>query len=359
MNVVFRVDSSTAIGSGHLMRCLALAESLDKNGVEITFICRDLGGNLTDEIKHRQMKVITLPCPEFAIKAEADIYSNSLGVRQLVDAHETAVSIGNEIKPDWLIVDHYSIGEEWENYISNYCSKIMVIDDLANRKHYCHLLLDQNYSSENNDRYKVLTPSFCRFLLGPQYSLLRSEFGALRRSDVSFKSAIKRLLIFFTAGDDQGETLKAMNGVKIFSKNKRIDVDVVVGSANLYQQPIEEMCSVHNWGYHCQVNYMPALIAGADIVIGSGGSSNWERCALGVPGLVVILAENQAAIARDLDSAGVVINLGWNTRLESIDYASALAAIGPEKLNFMSLAAYQMVDGAGASRVSDSLKLYF
>jgi UDP-2,4-diacetamido-2,4,6-trideoxy-beta-L-altropyranose hydrolase len=352
MKVVFRVDSATRMGSGHLMRCITLAEELRDQTVQVSFVCRELSGNLIALLRTREMSVFVLPVPTTNPVNPTNNYAAWLGVSQAEDAAQTILALGGE-KPDWLVIDHYGLDVVWEKTLRSYCGRMMVIDDLANRQHDCDVLLDQNYSVESVQRYKALVPKPCQVLLGPSYALLRKEFQILRQQQAGRGKALKQLLVFFTAGDDQGETLKAMQGIALYGKAEQ--VDVVIGSANPDMLAIKSMCITKNWGYHCQVDYMPTLIARADLVIGAGGSSNWERCALGTPALVVILAENQAVIALALDSAGVVINLGWNTNMQATDYATALYAITPQRLASLSEHASRLVDAKGVQRVVEIL----
>jgi UDP-2,4-diacetamido-2,4,6-trideoxy-beta-L-altropyranose hydrolase len=275
-----------------------------------------------------------------------------LGVTQAEDAEQTIQALEGDT-PDWLVVDHYGLDFEWERRLRPFARHIMAIDDLA-REHDCDVLLDQNYSEDRAQRYAGLVPSACLVLLGTHYALLRKEFRVLREH-IEPRSKLENVLVFFTSGDDQGETLKAMRGVEMFGQAKR--VDVVVGRANPNNDTIQKKCEELHWGYHCQVDYMPALIAQADLVIGAGGSSNWERCALGAPALVAILAENQVMIAQALDKAGVVCNLGWCDQLSATDYADALSRMASQYLSNMSREALGVVDAEGAERVADALRL--
>lgn len=352
MKVVFRVDSSTKIGGGHLMRCLTLAEALREYSMQVSFICRDLPGNLITLLRTKDIPIAVLPAPITNPTKHTNDYASMLGVSQAEDADQTLAALNKEI-PDYIIVDHYGLNIEWEQILHPKCKKLMVIDDLANRLHDCDVLLDQNYSVDTTQRYLGLVPRSCKVLLGPSYALLRNEFQTLRLQQTNKIPSLKQLLVFFTAGDDQGETLKAMQGIVLFGK--AVQVDVVIGKGNPDMLAIKAMCAVQHWSYQCQVDYMPALIAQADLVIGGGGSSNWERCALGVPALVVILAENQAAIANALDNAGVIINLGWNSTLQATDYATALNALTTERLAALSERAFQLVDSKGAQRVVEIL----
>lgn len=339
MKVVFRVDASLKMGSGHLMRCLTLAETLREQGVETGFICSELVGNMIALLKQKAMPVSVLP----AASESGDT---------AMDAEQSIVSLNGE-QPDWLVMDHYGLGEDWEIRLRPHVGKLMVIDDLACRHHDCDLLLDQNYSVAGDQRYTGLITPACSVLLGPEYALLRKEFKQIRAHLEPRLRQLKKILVFFTSGDDQGETLKAMQGIELF--RKIVSVDVVTGSANPDNVGIRKMCAELDWGYHCQIDYMPALIAGADLVIGAGGSSNWERCALGVPALVTILADNQAAIAQALDSAGVIRNLGWNFELQAADYAAALNALSDHDLARMSEKALALVDAQGAERIAKVL----
>lgn len=352
MKVVFRVDSATHIGSGHLIRCLTLAEALRDQDVQVSFVCRELSGNLISLLRKKEMAVLVLPVPTINPVKPINDSTALLGGTQAEDAALTIVALEGE-KPDWLVIDHYGLDVVWEKMLRSYCGRMMVIDDLANRYHDCDVLLDQNYSVERTQRYKALVPTSCNVLLGPTYALLRKDFQILRQQQAGRSNALKQLLVFFTAGNDQGETLKAMQGIALFGKAEQ--VDVVIGNANPDMLAIKALCMTRNWSYHCQVDYMPTLIAKADLVIGAGGSSNWERCALGTPALVVILAENQAAITQALDSAGVVINLGWNSKMQATDYATALNSITPERLASLSEQASRLVDAKGAQRVIEQI----
>ena len=337
MKVVFRVDASVQMGSGHLMRCLTLAQELQQRGVQARFICGDHLGNLNDWLQSKGIAITVL--------------SKASGIDVATDAEQTISALSMD-RPDWMVVDHYGLDIEWEQRLRPFVGRILVIDDYTGRRHDCDTLLDQNYAGEDGQRYCGLVPDDCRMLIGPSFAVLRKEFSELRQK-VRRRERLENVLVFFTGGDDQGETLKAMRAVEIFGQVKR--VDVVVGRLNPHNDAINSKCDELDWGFHCQVDYMPTIISKADLVIGAGGSSNWERCALGVPALVAILADNQATIAQDLDSAGVVINLGWAHSLTPDDYAQALKSFDLRRLSDMSDKALKIIDAVGASRVADAL----
>ena len=337
MKVVFRVDASVQMGSGHLMRCLTLAEALQERGVDTRFICRDHVGNLNTWLQKKGFAVTVLP--------QASVVNADM------DAQQTMMSLKAD-RPDWMIVDHYGLDIEWERRLKPLFRRLLVIDDHTGRSHDCDLLLDQNYSGSEAGLYDGLVPVTCKLLLGTDYALLRKEFSELRKH-INYRQYLKNILVFFTGGDDQGETLKAMKGIEMFGL--AMQVNVVVGYSNPHNELVKQKCAELRWGYHCQVDYMPHLISKADLVIGAGGSSNWERCSLGVPALVAILAENQTAIAQELDNAGAVSNLGWFHALQPTDYAAALSSLDAQRISDMSCKAMGIVDASGAKRVAEIL----
>jgi len=348
MKVYFRLDSSFQMGGGHLMRCLTLAVALREQGAQVRFFCRHAVGHLMEALREQHFPVTVL---SVLIQTDQDDrgYPWCEGV-QREDAAQTIQAFAEE-RPDWLVVDHYGLDIEWERRLKPHTGRLMVVDDFTGRHHDCELLIDQNYSAGGELRYNSLVPASCKVLLGPGYALLRKEFKSLRDMLGVRQNGLNNILVFFTAGDDQGATLRAMRGIELFGHVVR--VEVVVGRENPDLEEIKAHCERQGWGYHCEINYMPKLIAQANLVIGAGGSSNWERCALGVPALVVILAENQALIARELDCAGVVCNLGWSSQVMAEDYAAALKMMDSQRLAEMSARALQLVDAVGAHRVAE------
>ena len=348
MKVYFRLDSSFQMGGGHLMRCLTLAVALREQGAQVRFFCRDAVGHLMEALREQHFPVTVLPV---LIQSAQGYSAYPWGEgAQREDAAQT-IQAFCEGRPDWLVVDHYGLDIEWERRLKPHTGRLMVVDDFTGRHHDCELLIDHNYSVGGVMRYNSLVPAACKVLLGPSYALLRKEFKSLRDMSGSRHNELNNILVFFTAGDDQGATLKAMRGIELFGKVDRIEI--VVGRENPDIETIKALCERLGWGYHCEINYMPQLIAQASLVIGAGGSSNWERCALGVPALVVILAENQALIARELACAGVVCNLGWSSQVMAEDYAGALRLMDAQRLGGMSAQALQLVDAMGANRVAE------
>ena len=332
--VVIRVDSSEQIGSGHLMRCLTLAERLRKDGAEVHFISRDLIGSLHRLVTEHEFSLHLLLRHE----AQANLtgYAAWLTVSQTMDAEET-VSILSQIPPvDRLVVDSYALDIVWEQQMRPLVREIFVIDDLANRQHDCDILLDQNFYREMQHRYDGLVPPKCKLLLGPPHALLREEFYAARAHLRERDGRLRRILVFYGGSDVTWETEKAI-GALVQLQLSSVAVDIVVGGSNPRRTHIEDLCAKHDFlHYHCQVSNMTELMANADLCLGAGGTTTWERCFLGLPTIVTAVAENQIEICEDCAAVGYICYLGRWDEVTVGDIAAAVQrCIMPQTLREM------------------------
>jgi UDP-2,4-diacetamido-2,4,6-trideoxy-beta-L-altropyranose hydrolase len=227
----------------------------------------------------------------------------------------------------------------------------MAIDDIANRRHDCDLLLDQNVLSGTDSGYLDLIPRHCRLLLGPHYAMLRPEFAKARANLSQRDGDLKRIFVFFGGSDPTNETTKAIEGLLQLDRPNLI-IDVVVGSANPHREQVCKLCeSSPNLTYHCQVDNMAELMAKADVSIGAGGSASWERCCLSLPAIVTVLADNQEAIAASLANIGALCNLGRSSNLSPSDYSAAITGLTQPDLRHMARMAGALVDGQGTQRL--------
>lgn len=314
-NIVFRVDSSWQIGSGHLMRCLTLANQL-KEKARIIFICRDLPGNINYLIEENGFQMLLLPRePE---DSSLHGYAKWLTVTQKTDFEQTKeLLLGKSVF--CLVVDSYAIDVKWEEKIRPLVKKIMVIDDLANRRHDCDILLDQSYYEEPEKRYKNLVPNNCLLLLGVKYLLLREEFYQTRKTVLKRYESIKNIFVFLGGSDSNGTTMKVLNTLDCFS-DKKFTVNVVVGKSNVHLKEISLFCNERSkYNYFLQVNNLAQLMSEADIAIGAGGLTMWERCFLGLPSLVIALAENQVDNCKLFEEKGFIKYLGMENKLTQKD----------------------------------------
>lgn len=337
--VFFRVDATYQMGTGHVMRCLTLAYDLQKNGVSVIFISRSMDCAIAQMIKGKKIELRMLPCTEPLDIESVTEYSGWLGVSQQIDAEQTVLSLKDYNNTDFLVVDHYAIDYRWEQVVANRVQKLVVIDDLANRIHHCDLLIDQNYYRDPQQRYLGLLPSNCVQFIGPQYVLLRSEFRKVRRKMKIRDGSVSRILVFFGGTDPTGETektLKALAQIVV----KEIQVEVVVGASNPNKERIKIICNSNfNFHFHCQISNMAELMNEADLAIGAGGSTTWERCYLGLPSLTVVVARNQLQLTEEISSLGVTDYLGWYQDVSVEDYLYAIekAQCNPNKLIDMSV----------------------
>jgi len=303
MKIVFRVDASVILGSGHVMRCLTLAEELNKNH-EVSFICSDMEGNLIDLIKEKGFEVFILP--RFLIETNNNQSYESYDWEK--DKFETIKCL--QIKDfNCLIVDHYMLDFKWETGVKNYVEVLFVIDDLANRKHSCDLLLDQNFYMENQNSYNDLVPSETHILLGEKYALLRDEFTETKKKVIE---DINSIFIYFGASDISGETIKVLEAYT--SKFYKFKLKVLLGYSNPKRDYIVVTYSkCRNIEILSHTKEISKIMLETDLAIGAGGSTAWERCCIGLPSTVVIVAENQLQPMLELKKKGVIEILSNNT----------------------------------------------
>ncbi|WCK54190.1 UDP-2,4-diacetamido-2,4,6-trideoxy-beta-L-altropyranose hydrolase [Aneurinibacillus sp. Ricciae_BoGa-3] len=362
MNVFVRADASVEIGTGHVMRCITLAERLRELGANVSFISRSHEGNLNKWINDEKNFSIY----ELAIDSEWQsscterraLYERWLGTSIEKDAYETQqILIKQDADVDWIIVDHYALDERWERELRPYSRKIMVIDDLANRKHDCDVLLDQNLYDDMEVRYTGLVPIECETLFGPSFALLRKEFIEARKTLHKRQEQIKRMLVFFGGSDPTNETMKTIKAIRLLTRPD-ITVDVVVGKSNPNKEQIKNCCTqIGNVNFHCQVSNMAELMGKADLAIGAGGSATWERCCLGLYSILVAIADNQIVVCEYLQKNNICTYIGESSNLTVLKIRDALDQILCNSVHLASKqkALMQLVDGKGVDRVSTQL----
>lgn len=311
MNVFIRVDASFEIGTGHVMRCLTLANQLKKEGMQVAFICRVTTGDCIELIEQQGFRVYKLTICEGSLWIYVADYWRK-------DARET-IDILRKHNVEKLIIDHYSIDIRWEQLVRPFTKEIMVIDDLANRQHDCDILLDQNFYLNMETRYDGLVPLTTKLLLGPSHALLREEFIQAKKHIKPFNGKLERVFIFFGGSDPTNETEKVLRAIMPLIQKFNFEVDVVVGKSNPNKKQIEEISltsnSIH---YHCQINNMAELMSQADLAIGAGGATTWERAFLTLPSIVITVAKNQVEVAKAVENTSAIIYLGPSNEVSSI-----------------------------------------
>lgn len=311
--IVFRADASSLIGSGHVMRCLTLAQRLRKEqNAKVIFIMRKLSGNLIDVVRKQSFAVLVLPPADQDYELED--YGLWLTVPMEVDAQQTIEILQHYLQEhgcdvvDSLIVDSYALDEQWELMLRPYCREIMVIDDLANRRHDCDILLDQNFYLNKDVRYVGLVPEHCKMLLGPEHALLREEFYEAKKHLRKRDGTIKNILVFYGGCDLTNETEKAIKAlVQLYDEGYNFTADIITGVLNSRREKIKKLCSKYHFlHYYCQVSNIAEFMNKADLMLGAGGSTTWERLYMELPTLVTAVADNQVKCCEECEKAGLI-----------------------------------------------------
>ena len=355
MKIAFRADASVQIGTGHVMRCLTLAAELRRRGHTCRFVCRDLPGHLSQMIGDAGFDLTLLPAPADDFKAGADDPSHATGAKGpwKLDAAQT-LAAAQDI--DWLVVDHYAFDARWQTGALAPGVRLAVIDDLADRAHATDLLLDQNLGRLSKD-YDDLLPQKAERLIGPKYAILRPEFAALRETALARRAergnTVKTVLISMGGVDLDNATGAVLS---VLGAQLDLRITVVMGA----NAPALDLIRAQGRRVQVIVNTsdMAGLMAKADLAIGAAGGASWERCALGLPTLVAVLADNQAEAAVALSTAGAAIEIGSP---QSSEFPAKL--VGTLKrtqvsanLKAVSQSAASVTDGRGVTRVADALE---
>jgi UDP-2,4-diacetamido-2,4,6-trideoxy-beta-L-altropyranose hydrolase len=354
LRIVIRVDASAAIATGHVMRCLTLASALRQRGAAVSFICREHPGHLCGLIEERGFPVSRLPAPRADVRGAAGpAHAAWLGASWEEDAEQTrsALAAMGE-KPDWLVVDHYALDRRWESALRASAGRLMAIDDLADRAHDCDLLLDQNMVAKMHARYAGKVPEACVLLLGTDYALVQPIFAELRTRAPSAQEPVRRIFIYFGGVDSDnltGRTLSAFIGLK----RPDIEVDAVFSASAPHAQALRRLAAAHkNIHLHSGLLTLAPLMVRADVAVGAGGATSWERLCLGLRSIVVTTAENQRSTTEELARRDLICWLGPKEKADEAAFARELDAMIGGRSSRRCPAPF---DGRGVDRVSAAL----
>jgi UDP-2,4-diacetamido-2,4,6-trideoxy-beta-L-altropyranose hydrolase len=356
--IVFRTDASHGIGSGHVVRCLTLADGLMKAGAKVSFVCREHEGNLCELVEERGIEVVRLP-PESGQQAYEFYPAHAAWLMSTWedDAARTLDAIcAQGTKPDWLVVDHYALEERWHRALRPAVGRILAIDDVADRRHDCDLLLDQNLVANMYNRYERLVPASCDLLLGPEYALLQPAYSELRSCTPDRRGPVRRILVFFGGADGDNLTGLAIDAVLGLGRPD-LEVDIVVSPGSPNYEGIRRQVKGHaNLHLHGRLPTLAMLMMKADLAIGACGATNWERLSLGLPAIVVTVAENQRPVAQELHRCGLIRWLGHRDEVSEDSLREAMAGLMAQGLPVdWSIRCRAVVDGFGLGRVIDRM----
>ena len=335
-NIFFRVDSSFNIGFGHLNRCLILAEIFKKRKIKVHFICKNLKGNLTNKIKFRGYNLHLIK------NVKNSNYEDYLNTKKILEKFKNETCN--------LVIDNYRWDEKYEQKIRFLVEKIIVIDDLANRKHDCDLIIDQNLYSKFERRYDNLVPKNCHKLLGPKYVLLRKEFLTSKKKTQI--NSTNKIFVSFGGQDISNQTVKVLAAIKKSKLNYK-KINFLVNKSNTNLKDLKKI-SKNMKGVVISTNEkkLVKLIQKSDLCVGAAGSMTWERAYLGIPSIVSILSENQLGIANTMGKKKCIYNMGWSKNVKISDYQKIFDQLKINELNSMSQRNKKVIDGKGTSRIN-------
>lgn len=359
VKVAFRVDASLQIGSGHVMRCLTLADELERHGYECLFICRSHQGHLGELITAKGFGLHLLPTSNDAGSEGASggghNHAHWLGVSWQTDAQQTS-EVLEGLSAEWLVIDHYALDARWEDMVAPRVGHVFVIDDLADRPHNCALMLDQNLGRLPSD-YSRLVPESCLKLIGPGYALLRSEFAQLREKSLERRRTpdLKRILISLGGVDQFNVTGRVLSALASSSLLSHVYLDIIMGATAPHLEMVRQQ--VKGLPFKADVSVNVSDIAErmtlADLAVGAAGGTAWERCCLGVPSVLIALADNQVPGTRALEASGAAKAI-----YDPDQVAERLLPMvedlcrQPEQLGMMAEIASGLTGGTGVSEIS-------
>jgi len=339
--LLIRADAGTQMGTGHVMRCLALAQAWQDFGGTAHFATVDL----PDELAAR-----------LGIEGMA-LHRMNVVPGSHEDATQTAI-LSHDLEAAWVVEDGYHFGADYQRIIKDSGLLLLAIDDYGHAGHYvADLVLNQNIYADAS-MYPSREPR-TRLLLGTQYVLLRREFFRRDGRQRGIPAKARKVLVTMGGSDPHNVTLMVIQSLKQIDISE-LKIKIVVGSANPNVTTLEkEIFGYSNYELIKNVANMPELMAWSDIAVAAGGSTCWELAFMGLPHMIFILAENQRPVAEGLDTLGAGFNLGWNRNVSQDKFIRKFKEIinDPAGRKKMSEEGKRLIDGIGSKRVADAMTI--
>ncbi len=339
--LLIRADADPTMGTGHVMRCLALAQAWADRGGRAVFATR-----------------LTMPVPlRQRIESEGfEVQPIEAAAASPQDA-AASVATARSLSAHWIVVDGYAFGPPYQRTLRDAGFRVLAVDDYGQvRAHCADVILDQNLGT--SERRYADCADHCALLLGPQYAMLRKEFWLLRGWERQVPQHAQRVLVTLGGSDPDNVTTLVVRAIAQLNLNG-LETAVVVGAANPHRARIEAAARSCASPVRLveRVQDMTELMRWADVAVSAGGTTCWELAFLGLPNLMLVLAENQRPIAEALHQAGVGVNLGWFAACSAEQIAETLRSLidDPQRRCAMSRAGRRLVDGRGAFRVTERL----
>ncbi len=337
-SLLIRADADHTAGAGHLLRCLALAQAWRDRGNRVSFITSTDDPFLLDRLNQEE---------------NVAVCSLTVNPGSIEDARSTS-QIASQQQASWIVVDGYRFGAEFQSALVDNGHKVLWIDDYGHAEAYCaQVVLNQNLHA-NESLYPRRDPQ-TRLLLGHRFILLRREF--LRWSEKKSETRdtgsgrdTQNILVIaggFDSSSLVGRILQTLRGLK----QRALEIHCVADSFDEASRSLavedSRIC------LHTRQHDLSDLMAASHLAISAAGSTAWELAFMGVPTLLVSVAENQRPIAAELDRRGAAIDLGWHSDLDATFFTQQLQSllIDQETRSTMASSARGVVDGAGVDRV--------
>jgi UDP-2,4-diacetamido-2,4,6-trideoxy-beta-L-altropyranose hydrolase len=338
MNVLFRTEASIAMGTGHVMRCLALAQAWQDARRHAIFVMAEATPAVEERLRNEGLEVAR---PGVIVGSTADA--------------EATAELAHKHSASWVVVDGYEFGAEYQASLKSRGFKVLFVDDNGHARHYsADLVLNQNvHASEALYRNREATT---RLLLGPRFAMLRREFASWRDWKREIPAVGRRVLITMGGSDPDNITERVL---QVILAERELEATVVVGGSNPHTRELRKLVEQHRGTVRLVENAtnMPELIASADIAVAGAGTTSLEMCFLGLPALLIVLADNQRAAAEELSRRGVAIHSveGAEAKLSLLAEHLASLLASSERRKAMSETGRKLVDGLGAERVTAKL----
>jgi len=339
--LLIRADANVVMGTGHVMRCLALAQAWQDDGGRVVFAMAPPASSVRQRLLNESVKILEMAQPA--------------GTRE--DAARTA-ALAREHEAAWVVVDGYQFGADYQQALKSANLKILFLDDYGHADHYfADVVMNQNVSAEDCPYENRET--YTRLLLGPKYCLLRREFNQWREWRREILPAGHRVLVTMGGSDPQNFTARAIDALNLIADDN-LEAAVIVGGSNDHFESLETRAAKAGKKISvCRdVSNMAERMAWADVAVSAAGTTCWEMCLLGLPAILVDLAENQIPVAKALDQRGCAIYLGGPGEVSSQRLASQMESLMGSRADrqALSVRCRELVDGRGAQRVVAALR---
>ncbi|MFP6714752.1 MAG: UDP-2,4-diacetamido-2,4,6-trideoxy-beta-L-altropyranose hydrolase [Alphaproteobacteria bacterium] len=332
---MFRANGGPGVGNGHIIRCLALAQGLSSLGWSTMLAASEV---------------------TFSTMPQASEFDRMIHLDANMDEVKRLAGV-IEGKADLLVIDDYAQDIQFEESCRIWARKILVIDDLANRHHDADYIVDPGTQSVTS--YDSLVPRHCQRLLGPKWVLLRPEFSVERRTVLGRRqlvAPVRRILIAIGGADGRNLTPSLISAATAATAGLNVSLDVILGGYASSLAAVREMQQQEpaSFDLHVDTDKVASLMSSADVAIGACGVGSWERCAMGLPTIGIITAENQKPLASVLYEAGAIDLIGESAEATEAGIEAAITSLlnNPHVRQTMSAAASELCDGGGIYRLS-------